>query len=198
MSIEYAILGLLSWQPLTGYDIKKMFEGSPALYWSGNNNQIYKALVKLHEDGLVSREVELQENSPSRKIYTITAAGKALLRKWVLSEPEIPQIKNAFLIQLAWADLLTTEELDGLLENYETDMRMQVAMLQLQEKQKSLSPSGVPRDVYINPALARTPREIFLWQAIQENWLAYYQHELDWVVQLRQELTNRAIDIFTP
>ncbi|MFZ6027406.1 MAG: PadR family transcriptional regulator [Chloroflexota bacterium] len=190
MSIENAILGLLSWHPLTGYDIKKMFEGSPALYWSGNNNQIYKALIKLHEEGLVSREVELQEDSPSRKIYAITPAGKTVLKEWVLSQPELPQIKNAFLIQLAWSDALTAGELDGILETYETDMRMQVAMLQHQEKQKNLSPSGVPRDAYINPALARTPREALLWQAIQENWLTYYQRELDWVCRLRQALTK--------
>ena len=26
MTIDYAILGMLSWQPLTGYDIKKSFK----------------------------------------------------------------------------------------------------------------------------------------------------------------------------
>ncbi len=47
MQIDYAILGLLSWKPLTGYDVKRVMQDSPFLYWSGNNNQIYKALTKL-------------------------------------------------------------------------------------------------------------------------------------------------------
>jgi DNA-binding PadR family transcriptional regulator len=55
MSIEYAILGILSWRPLSGYDLKKMIEGSAALYLSGNNNEIYRTLVSLHDQGLVTR-----------------------------------------------------------------------------------------------------------------------------------------------
>ena len=50
MSIEHAILGLLSWRPMSGYDLKKIFEEASILYWSGNNNEIYRTLVKLHAD----------------------------------------------------------------------------------------------------------------------------------------------------
>ena len=42
MTIKYAILGLLSWKPFSGYDLKKIFVDSASLYWSGNNNQIYR------------------------------------------------------------------------------------------------------------------------------------------------------------
>lgn len=187
MSIEHAILGLLSLNSLSGYDIKKMFEGSPALYWSGNNNQIYKALIKLHEQGWVSRETQIQDASPTRKVYSITEKGLEELRRWVLTNPEIPQIKNSFLIKLAWADLLTADELDHLLERYESELRTQLAMLNFQKQQRNVSPSGVSRDAYINVLLARTQREIFLWNMILENWLSYYQAELNWVCKLRAE-----------
>jgi DNA-binding PadR family transcriptional regulator len=187
MSIEHAILGLLSLNSLSGYDIKKMFEGSPALYWSGNNNQIYKTLVKLHEQGWVSRETQLQDASPARKIYSITEKGLEELRRWVLANPEVPQVRNSFLIQLAWADLLTAQELDHLLERYENELQVQVAMLKFQKQERNVSPSGIPRDAYINVLSARTPRETFLWNMIVENWLAYYQAELEWIAKLRAE-----------
>ncbi len=189
MSIDYAILGLLSWRPLTGYDIKKMFAGSAAFYWSGNNNQIYTTLVKLHENGLVTREVEIQEDSPSRKIYSITPKGKAELQKWLLSEPEPPQLKNTFLIQLAWADPLSPEDLDRLLGKYEAEMQMQLSMLQAQKQQKNADPSGKIRDAYINAAQARTPREAVLWTMIQQNWISFYENELKWVRSLRKQLS---------
>ncbi len=80
MAIKYAILGLLSWKPLSGYDLKKIMVDSAAFYWSGNNNQIYKTLVQLHEEGLVEIEVRQQENYPPRKEYTITDQGAAALR----------------------------------------------------------------------------------------------------------------------
>ncbi len=191
MSIEYAILGLLSWRPLTGYDIKKMFAGSTALYWSGNNNQIYTALVDLHKKELVSREVELQPDRPPRKIYSLTEKGQAALKEWLLTEPEPPQLKNSFLIQLAWADQLQPAELDALLGKYEAEMEMQVTILQEQANRKNLSPSGVTRDAYTNPALARTRREALLWSAIQENWIWFYQNELNWVRRLRQRIGTR-------
>ena len=191
MLIEYTILGLLSLQPMTGYDIKKIFAGSTALYWSGNNNQIYTTLVLLHKNGLVSREIEHQEDSPSRKIYSITTKGQVELKKWLLSEPELPQLKNSFLIQLAWADQLDPDELDVLLEKYEAEILMQLSMLQVQAKQKNISPSGIPRAAYINPVLARTPREVMLWNMIQENWISFYQNELNWVRNLRKLLLNK-------
>ena len=90
MSIKFAILGLLSWKPSTGYDLKKVFEESSAMYWSGNNNQIYKSLVQLLDEGLVTNEIRHQDSSPSKKVYTITDEGLAELREWTLSLPEAP------------------------------------------------------------------------------------------------------------
>jgi PadR family transcriptional regulator AphA len=190
MSIEYAILGLLNLRPLTGYDIKKIFVGSAMIYWSGNNNQIYTTLVKLHENELVTLEVELHADSPSRKIYSITAKGQAELKKWLLSEPEPPQLKNSFLIQLAWADQLSPDELDTLLGKYESEMQMQVSMLRTQERQRNISPSATSRDAYIDVTLARTLREAKLWSMIQENWISFYENELSWVRKLRQQLQD--------
>lgn len=187
MSIEHAILGLLSLNPLSGYDIKKMFEGSAALYWSGNNNQIYKTLVKLHEQALVTRETQIQDSSPAKKVYSISEKGLEELRRWVSSAPEVPQVRNSFLIQLAWADSLSADELDNLLERYENELRMQLSMLDFQRQQRNISPSGTARDAYINVPAARTPRETFLWNMILENWSSYYQAELNWVCKLRAE-----------
>ena len=165
-----------------------MFAGSTALYWSGNNNQIYTTLVKLHKSDLVSREIEHREDGPSRKIYSITEKGQAELVAWLRTEPEPPQLKNPFLIQLAWADRLDEDELDGQLAKYEDQMQMQLTMFQMQAQQGNISPSGTPRDAYINTALARTPREALLWSMIHENWISFYQSELDWVRRLRKEL----------
>ena len=79
MNIENAILGLLSWKALSGYDLKKIFEDSVTLYWSGNNNEIYRSLLDLRDRGLVACEVQPQESLPARKVYSITPAGMQVI-----------------------------------------------------------------------------------------------------------------------
>jgi len=132
-----------------------MFAESPTLYWSGNSNQIYRSLVELHEQGLVTTETYQQANKPPRKVYTITPQGRDALKQWIQSTPEIPQLRSSFLVQLAWADLLAPAELDRLLAVYEDELRVQ--QLMLREQVDSL------------PAPDRTPREAYLWDMITEN-----------------------------
>lgn len=178
MSIQYAILGLLSWRSATGYELKKIIEESSTMYWSGNNNQIYKSLVQLLDEGLVTNVIQHQESSPSKKIYSITEEGLARLKEWVLSETEIPELKNTFLIQLAWAEQLSDEELNELLVQYESRINMQL-MFQ-QEKIKR----GIPSP-------HRNERETFLWDKISENLLSFYRNEIKWVQGIRKELYER-------
>jgi DNA-binding PadR family transcriptional regulator len=178
VTIQYAILGFLSWRPFAGYDLKKIFADSAAFHWSGNNNQIYTTLVQLHREGLVTSEVQHQEHRPSRKVYTITAKGLSELKEWLLSAPELPEIRNSFLVQLAWADLLEPDELDTLLEKYEHEVQMQLLMYEEQQRRGSVNP-------------ARTPRETHLWNMIAENYLAVYRNELAWVRRLRRELSEK-------
>jgi DNA-binding PadR family transcriptional regulator len=176
MSIKHAILGFLSWRPLTGYDLKKHFAASETFHWSGNNNQIYTTLVQLQNEGLVSKEVHNQDSGPSRKVYTITPEGRELLRQWLMTPPELPQLKNSFLMQIAWADELTEAELDKLLAQYEDEVYVKLRMVQEQIERNS---PELPR---------RTPRERQLANMLGAYWLSFYQHELDWIRRLRREV----------
>jgi PadR family transcriptional regulator AphA len=175
MSIKYAILGLLSWKPLTGYEMKKIFEESSVMYWSGNNNQIYKALLQLHEEGYVTNEVLHQESSPSKKIYTITEEGLMKLKEWVLSNPEAPEFKKTFLVQLAWADQLNDDEIEELIMSYENEIKMLIALHQ-EKKRRGIN---VPD---------RNIREKYLWGMISNNIISSYENELNWIQKLREGL----------
>lgn len=180
MSIQYAILGLLSWKPSTGYKLKKIFEESSSMYWSGNNNQIYKALLQLQDEGFVTNEIKHQEHSPSKKIYTITPEGASELKDWVVSPPCAPEFKKPFLIQLAWSDLLKDKELYELLTKYENEIQLQLLIQQEKLRRGIEAPN-------------RTSREIFLWEMISENLLSSYQNELEWVQKVLQKLSENEI-----
>ncbi|CAH8716805.1 DUF4180 domain-containing protein [Paenibacillus melissococcoides] len=100
------------------------------------------------------------------------------MKDWVLEEPDVPELKNTFLIQLAWADQLSDEELHEMLDRYESRINMQ--LIYQQEKMKR----GVK-------APNRNKRETFLWDKIAENQLSFYQNELKWVQGIRKELDGR-------
>ncbi len=187
-TIGYAILGLLSWRALTGYDVKNLFANSAVMHWSGNNNQIYKTLLDLHRNDLVSVQVHTRESGPLRKVYSITDAGRTVLREWVTITPEPPQLRHPLLIQLAWADQLSADALAALLKQYKDDIETQLSMLQNQAK--SQTNLAKPIATYLNIAEARTKREAFLWRMIQENWISFYQNELNWLHELSAGLTQ--------
>jgi len=172
MSIRHAILGFLSWKPFTGYELKKLFADALSFHWSGNNNQIYGTLVGLHRDGAVTIEVLQQEKLPARKVYSITEAGRAELREWVLSEPELPILRGMARTRFAWAEGLSAEEFDGLLTAYAGGLAAQVLMYR----------ETLKRD---RPSPARSPREELIWRSIDENTVAFYEGELEWVKSLR-------------
>jgi len=175
MTIHYAILGLLSYQPMTGYDLKKRIQTSVFMHWSGNNNQIYKALLELLEAGSVTNEVTYQESLPPKKIYTITPNGLGALKKWVISPSELPECRRPFLIQMAWAGLLDNAELQDALMKYEEQVKMRLLM----DQEKIRRKDGM---------IPRTDREALLWKMIDENILSSCRSELEWIQNFREQL----------
>ncbi len=173
MDLRSTILGLLSWEPSTGYDLKRVISDSDIFYWSGNNNQIYKSLLELQQEGLVTHQVQLQESLPAKKIYSITEKGSATLYQSLLAAPEPPELHKNFLVQLAWAEDLSDMEILILLEKYETEIYDCLRTTQ----GKAARPGGTPD---------RSKREKYLWKRISENLVDAYQAELEWVRETKQ------------
>ena len=81
---KYAVLGILSYSPKSGYDIKKFYEQNVAGFWSESYGQIYPILKKLTQEGLATRSVKKQEGKPDRHIYAITNRGREELQQWLV------------------------------------------------------------------------------------------------------------------
>ena len=48
---RFAILGMLAFQPMSGYDIKKIVDNSIAYFWKENYGHIYPMLAELSREG---------------------------------------------------------------------------------------------------------------------------------------------------
>ena len=85
---------------MSGYDIRRNLEESLSYFWSESYGQIYPALRKLEAARLIAPVKQAAPDTRRRKLYTLTAAGRARLRTW-LSEPPKPQPpRNELLLKL--------------------------------------------------------------------------------------------------
>src|SRR5262245_22902156 len=97
---RYAVLGLLSLNPMTGYDIKKTIESSLGNFWSESYGQIYPILKSLVDDGLATVSVEEQTGKPDRHVYALTEAGQDELERWLHNPVEHQVGRSEILLKL--------------------------------------------------------------------------------------------------
>jgi DNA-binding PadR family transcriptional regulator len=88
--LGYALLGLIYQQPLSGYDVKKIFALTPMAGFSDSPGAIYPALRRLEQLGFVRSEVQQIAGLRRRRAFEITPKGVASLRAWQ-SKPIVEQ-----------------------------------------------------------------------------------------------------------
>lgn len=112
MSLRHAILGLLTFEPMSGYTLKsRYFDKSVAYFWPADQAQIYRTLQALEADGAVSSETVENDKRPNQKQYSITGAGERELREWLAAiHPPVTQ-KDGFLVQLYFARMLSRHQI---------------------------------------------------------------------------------------
>jgi DNA-binding PadR family transcriptional regulator len=84
--LGFALLGLIHLQPMSGYDLRKIFASTAWGTFSDSPGAIYPALRRLETRGLVSSEVEESTSLRKRRVFRITAKGLADLKEW-LNQP---------------------------------------------------------------------------------------------------------------
>ncbi len=102
MSLRYGILGLLNRSPMTGYNLKKLFDKTLNNVWTASLSQIYRELTILQKDGFVTAQVKEQDLRPDKKVYTITDDGKQSFQAWLMQSPEafISPKRDDFMLRL--------------------------------------------------------------------------------------------------
>ena len=97
--IDYVILGLLSHEDLTGYEIKKRMDTSLKYFWGASFGSIYPALSDLVERGLADKR-NGAENGRNKLIYSITEEGKKYLKGWLQIPAERDELRYETLLKL--------------------------------------------------------------------------------------------------
>lgn len=178
MTLPFLLLGLLTDQPLSGYDLNKLFEATASHFWTAEQSQIYRALHTMVERGWVQAETIVQQGAPNKKVYHVTEAGQDALRAWLQTPFEQEPPRETWLGQLFFADHLADEQVRPLLHTYADYLRQQLAALQT---------------VFATLAPLRTAapsRRLFYRLLTLEYGIARHQFELTWIEQVIMRLES--------
>jgi DNA-binding PadR family transcriptional regulator len=103
-TLGYALLGVLSRWPLTGYEITQHMKAPIGYQWTAQHSQIYPELARLTKAGLLSYEKFKGRGSRANKRYSLTEAGRVALADWADSPlaPEVPRSEMLLRVRSLW------------------------------------------------------------------------------------------------
>jgi DNA-binding PadR family transcriptional regulator len=175
---EFAILGLLSEQPRTGYDIKKEVTERLGHFWSESFGHIYPTLRRMHAAKLVGvRTGRATGGRPARKVYTITASGRRALEGWFLAPPTFPRPRNELLLRI----FLGRHAPRGLLLRDVSAYRAQVeaTLARLREVEKVVA------------AESEASKDVFYWQLVIDYGVQVFTSLERWAGSAERRLAER-------
>jgi DNA-binding PadR family transcriptional regulator len=115
-SSREVLLGLLTIEPMSGYDLGLAIRASIGHFWNESYGQIYPNLKKLASAGLVTAKTERQKGKPDRQVYSITPKGRMRLEKWLAVEPQPEVPRNELLLKLFFGTQASPQTLIGYVE----------------------------------------------------------------------------------
>ena len=132
LSLGNALLGLLNYRSMTGYDLKKTFDNTIDFFWSAQMSQIYRELNNLEKKGFVLSKIEAQEKRPDRKVYQLTEEGRNTFLNWLNKFPNQLSQNNRsrFLMRVFFSSKIKLDELAFEITRYKKEKENQLKYLE--------------------------------------------------------------------
>ncbi|MDO5498739.1 MAG: helix-turn-helix transcriptional regulator [Propionibacteriaceae bacterium] len=127
--MAHVILGLLLLRSMSLYDLIRAFEAGVSLFYSASSGSIKRALDGL----LVSGRVEVESvdaGARGRKVYRVTAEGRAAFGAWMHSELTEASVETAALSRLYFLGLIDAAERPQVLDLIEARIAGDLARLE--------------------------------------------------------------------
>ncbi len=132
---RYAILGLLSRQAMTGYDIKKFTEEALSHFWRESYGSIYPLLKKLTDEKLITKKKEPQDGKPDRNVYSLSTRGKKEFTQWVQEPCEKEFFRSELLLKMFFSAEEPVGHTIGHLEKFIKEQKTTLAILNSVDKE---------------------------------------------------------------
>ncbi|TQJ91723.1 PadR family transcriptional regulator [Streptomyces sp. SLBN-31] len=114
MALRNAVMAALLEGEASGYDLAKGFEASVANFWMATPQQLYRELERMESEGLVSARVVHQERRPNKRLFSLTEAGREVLRDYVLAAPSKPlALRDELMVKVQCVDIADADAVDA-------------------------------------------------------------------------------------
>lgn len=179
--LKQAMLGMLRYAPMSGYDLEKMINVSISHFWHAKLSQIYRTLKKMEEDGLVTSEMQEQEGARSKRVYTITPAGIEDFDAWLATiDTELDEIKLPSLVRTFFMGLAETKNVKDQIALWQ-----RLHQQQLEYYQAILPPTIA--QMMQERKFEHEPQDRFFWFATLRFGELYEQMTLQWLAELSEQ-----------
>jgi DNA-binding PadR family transcriptional regulator len=168
--LKHALLGILGYGQMTGYELKQFFDSSVQHFWNAELSQIYPTLKSLEEGGFVEMHVEVQQNRPNRKVYQITEPGKEEFLRWVRLPQSPADLRDPFLIKVFFGTQIPIEDVLIMLRRQMEEQQMVLAFSETVLRDKIRHGVGH----------SHSPRTGLFWTLTLEMAIAYRRAYIDW------------------
>ncbi|MBT6446262.1 MAG: PadR family transcriptional regulator [Acidimicrobiaceae bacterium] len=117
-----ALLGLLSIQPWSTYELAKQVDRSLGWFWPRTERKIYDEAKKLVESGHATAKLQATGSRP-RTVYKITAKGRRTLQAWLDESSAPPKLEAEALVRVFFANAGTLDQLRTTLDDLAAQSR---------------------------------------------------------------------------
>jgi PadR family transcriptional regulator, regulatory protein AphA len=167
--LREVILTVLAHRPMTGYEIARNFDQVLSHFWRASHQQIYRELARMNGDGYVVFRAVAQSGKPEKKLYSLTKAGRAVLKEWVAAPTDLPRPQNDLLVKLLAGLMVNTRALEREIARVQVETEMYLKQLRSMHEQCI----GQPMETGYDRALYLALRRGLLTVEAQANWLRY-------------------------
>lgn len=160
----YCVLGCLSSGPKSGYDIRLMMREVTGFFWKESDGQLYPALKRLMESGMIQQVGE--SGSRKKKVYQITETGRSYLRDWLVLPTPGTQVRSEFMLKMFLSNELRYERVMEHLRREKAQIAERLG--RFNEIGQSLEGHG------------GNPRVVEAWRMVMDAGVELAQAELRW------------------
>lgn len=152
MALEHALLVSLTERPASGLDLTRRFDRSIGFFWSATHQQIYRVLARMAAEGWVTSEHVAQQGRAGKRVYDVTAAGRAELARWIAAPTPTDAFRSDLAVKLRAASCGDRAAVLAQVEQHRAEHATRLAHYEQLAARDFPDPralTGPPLDVYL-------------------------------------------------